>query len=68
MKKLVSEEQMQFRARLKLASRFYLHKEIAVKLGIPLWQVRNWLYINHPNKYTIKLLGKKIDRLVKWSQ
>lgn len=68
MKRLVSEEQMQFRARLKLSCRFYAHKEISTKLGIPLWQVRNWIYTNYPNKYTIELLGKKIDGLVKWSQ
>lgn len=58
-----TKAQSEFVKKLKLAADALPHEKVAAFLGKPCWQIRNWLYRDHPREDTIKLLQPKLDRL-----
>lgn len=53
----------EFIARLKAVADFMTHQQMADSMGVPIWQVRNWLYRDRPSTFAIQALGPVLEAL-----
>jgi hypothetical protein len=60
-----SESKQQFVEMIGEASKYYSHAELAEKLDIERWRMRNWLYRDLPNAWTVRTLMPRLRAVLK---